>query len=619
MKCINCANLIPDASVVCPYCNAKVEPVVQATPVYNVDAGNNGVPITPVQPVLPQDQNMTVPPVLEPAPVIEPVSPVAPSQTTPVSPVVEPVVASPNVENNVVEPMNNVNNVETNGGMPQVPTAPMETLDSPSVDPVESVAVLGGSEVPPAEPITLSTEVAGGEKLGSTAPVKERKKKKLLLIIIIALIALLLIGGGVFAYMYEFKSGDKRIDIIVDALFADFNRMSNENFEVSSGTYNMKFDVSTSSEKMGAKISGKYATDLSKKLIDYTINVDSLNIGEELLDESLNVELYMNENKIYVLLQNFYDKYIYTDLDTDFLLGIEQNDINYKLMINNFKAALKAALKGSNYKQTVGDANIAGKKEKANVITMSINTTTTKRMMSIFYNNLMRNNLFLEECAKLANSDAQAVKKSLQEALDSLETLEIEGVTNINIYTKLIGNGFVGMTATSINGEEKTNIVIAPVNSGYNMTISENGTKLADFTINRVKKTTSTTREETMTVKLILNVEEEVYTVDAEIGVIDDINPKVEKVNVKNSVDVKYLPEADMYGILTKITQFGKLGILVSDFIGVMSPAATGTPEECALPINCQDGSNGFKTCTVYADSTKSTTKEVMCPTNPTT
>lgn len=619
MKCINCANLIPDASVVCPYCNAKVEPVVQATPVYNVDAGNNGVPITPVQPVLPQDQNMTVPPVLEPAPVIEPVSPVAPSQTTPVSPVVEPVVASPNVENNVVEPMNNVNNVETNGGMPQVPTAPMETLDIPSVAPVESVAVLGGSEVPPAEPITLSTEVAGGEKLGSTAPVKERKKKKLLLIIIIALIALLLIGGGVFAYMYEFKSGDKRIDIIVDALFADFNRMSNENFEVSSGTYNMKFDVSTSSEKMGAKISGKYATDLSKKLIDYTINVDSLNIGEELLDESLNVELYMNENKIYVLLQNFYDKYIYTDLDTDFLLGIEQNDINYKLMINNFKAALKAALKGSNYKQTVGDANIAGKKEKANVITMSINTTTTKRMMSIFYNNLMRNNLFLEECAKLANSDAQAVKKSLQEALDSLETLEIEGVTNINIYTKLIGNGFVGMTATSINGEEKTNIVIAPVNSGYNMTISENGTKLADFTINRVKKTTSTTREETMTVKLILNVEEEVYTVDAEIGVIDDINPKVEKVNVKNSVDVKYLPEADMYGILTKITQFGKLGILVSDFIGVMSPAATGTPEECALPINCQDGSNGFKTCTVYADSTKSTTKEVMCPTNPTT
>ena len=76
MKCISCGNLIPDASVVCPYCNSKVQPEAPATPVYDVkpsepvmtpppvasseqNSMTSAIPETPSQPVLPQDQGMS--------------------------------------------------------------------------------------------------------------------------------------------------------------------------------------------------------------------------------------------------------------------------------------------------------------------------------------------------------------------------------------------------------------------------------------------------------------------------------------------------------------------------------------------------------------------------------
>ncbi|MBQ8242962.1 MAG: hypothetical protein IJZ40_05775, partial [Bacteroidaceae bacterium] len=46
--------------------------------------------------------------------------------------------------------------------------------------------------------------------------------------------------------------------------------------------------------------------DIPNGIVDYTLNIESLNMGQELLDAgTLNLELYLADNKAYVLLQNF--------------------------------------------------------------------------------------------------------------------------------------------------------------------------------------------------------------------------------------------------------------------------------------------------------------------------
>ena len=66
---------------------------------------------------------------------------------------------------------------------------------------------------------------------------KKKKKGKLILIIVIAVILLALIGGGVFVYFYEFRSGDTRIDKVVNGLLSFTNGVKNENVELGSGSY----------------------------------------------------------------------------------------------------------------------------------------------------------------------------------------------------------------------------------------------------------------------------------------------------------------------------------------------------------------------------------------------
>ena len=54
MKCINCNQEIPDTSNVCPFCNNKVEPLVNSAEALGIQ--NNVLPNTPENYVLPKDQ-----------------------------------------------------------------------------------------------------------------------------------------------------------------------------------------------------------------------------------------------------------------------------------------------------------------------------------------------------------------------------------------------------------------------------------------------------------------------------------------------------------------------------------------------------------------------------------
>lgn len=637
MKCISCGNLIPDASVVCPYCNSKVQPEAPATPVYDVKPSEpvmtpppvasseqnlmtSAIPETPSQPVLPQDQGMSFASAVSSntgatnnsvSTGTVQSSDGMMSSGTPVQgrPAETNSTASVGQVSTPLQPSeNSLNNVGAiNNSQPVNPAPVGNTVNQNS-----GVSSNNGM-VPPQPPINANPneaqvlanqgQVVSGEKIATMTPAEPKKKKKgkLILIIVIAVILLALIGGGVFVYFYEFRSGDTRIDKVVNGLLSFTNGVKNENVELGSGSYTIDATIGADDQQFGFALNGKYAFDLSKKLVDTTVNVESLNLGQELLEEELNLEVYLYDSKMYLLFQNFFEKYISYPIEgyDELFSGVEQNDINYALIINAYKTAIKSALKASNYSQTIKDVDINGSTQKANVITMNLTEANQKSMIRAFVNTLKNNNTALEEMAKVSGEDVATIESNLDAMIDNDDYL-LNNSMVIEIYTEMLGDEFLGVHCTMDTEDDTTNIIdLFPITNGYSLSVREDDQEMINMDVTSTEKNTSTTRESTVSVTAVFYSDGTAANIEVSMGIVEDVNPNVEEVNVRNSVDYRYLSDAEKQQIINSVSQFGTLGLIVSPYLQQLLPITTPTD-----PNAVTTDPNASQTDTTVTDET---------------
>ena len=637
MKCISCGNLIPDASVVCPYCNSKVQPEAPATPVYDVkpsepvmtpppvasseqNSMTSAIPETPSQPVLPQDQGMSFASLVSSntGATNNSVSTGTVQSSDGMMSSGTPVQGRPAETNSTVSvgqvstPLqpseNSLNNVGAiNNSQPVNPAPVGNTVNQNS-----GVSSNNGM-VPPQPPINANPneaqvlanqgQVVSGEKIATMTPAEPKKKKKgkLILIIVIAVILLALIGGGVFVYFYEFRSGDTRIDKVVNGLLSFTNGVKNENVELGSGSYTIDATIGADDQQFGFALNGKYAFDLSKKLVDTTVNVESLNLGQELLEEELNLEVYLYDSKMYLLFQNFFEKYISYPIEgyDELFSGVEQNDINYALIINAYKTAIKSALKASNYSQTIKDVDINGSTQKANVITMNLTEANQKSMIRAFVNTLKNNNTALEEMAKVSGEDVATIESNLDAMIDNDDYL-LNNSMVIEIYTEMLGDEFLGVHCTMDTEDDTTNIIdLFPITNGYSLSVREDDQEIINMDVTSTEKNTSTTRESTVSVTAVFYSDGTAANIEVSMGIVEDVNPNVEEVNVRNSVDYRYLSDAEKQQIINSVSQFGTLGLIVSPYLQQLLPITTPTD-----PNAVTTDPNASQTDTTVTDET---------------
>ena len=272
MRCNSCGNEIPNGSKMCPFCNAVIEDGTQNfNESENLNTANNAV--NEAQNAVNTNQNT--------------VNAVNANQST----------------TNAVNG-ENLGNVEnelpiTNEGIERV-----NNLNQG--DYIEGAT----PELPKAEP---------------------KSKRGLIIGIIAGVIALVVVLLGVFFYMSQFKSADKRITNVVNKAFSEL-KFNNDNLEKASGNMNVDGKVSVGSTSYSASFDAKYGVDMLEKLINFDITLNNLNVGMELLDEPLHVNTYIENSKVYALFSNFYDKYVYTNVDgmDEIFNVVEQNDIDYK-------------------------------------------------------------------------------------------------------------------------------------------------------------------------------------------------------------------------------------------------------------------------------------------------
>lgn len=570
MKCMSCGNLIPDASTVCPYCNSNIGPVAAETPV----TPEVSVQTTPVAPA-PEMVVPTAPVTPEVAPV-QMAAPVVPE--TPATPVL------PQDQGTVSAPVT-----------PEVAASFQQPVEMAPVQP-EIVPTPAPTTTMVANGITPEGGFTGGEKIASTVEAKKSNKGKLIAILVVAVILIAGIVAGVLYYNSQYKSADKRIDSIVNGMFKDLANIKNEDVELASGTYAFEGSVNVNEVSYSAKLNGKYAFDIANQVADYTLNVESINMGQELLDSgALNLELYAEKHKVYFLLQNFYEKYIYIDTEgmTEVTTDTEEElELDVNTMVIAIREATKAGLKAAPNTQTVGEVTIGGTKQKANIVEIQLNEDSAKKILKGFVNSLANNDKFLDEIARVSGEDKAEVKEGLLSVLEEDETNtdeEYEDFTpdstttgSIIFYTAMFGEEFLGSTIKTNQVYDKKDenydaeyyedskvvLNIYPKGNALKVDMTMNDKKLLEMSLEENYEKNSTEEKNETDFSITLHSEESgAVTIKFKTTVTSDLQPKVDKVNTKDSIAFENLTETDITNIYDKVKNYGTFGMLIDSIL----------------------------------------------------
>lgn len=398
------------------------------------------------------------------------------------------------------------------------------------------------------------TVVSNGSELVTPTmePTKKKGKKGLIIGIVLALIVVVVAILGVFGYMFLYKSADKRITTVIDNAFKKVSNVSN-NETKASGTLSLDGRVSVGSTTYSAKLNAKYGVDLANKLMNFDVSVESLNVGMELLDETLKVNTYLKDSNVYLYFSNFYDKYIYTKVDglDEIFNSTTTTDIDSKVLIDGFKDAIKAGLLAADKTQKM--------KANSNVVTIKLNKENQAKIANAAKKSILENDKFLTELSKISGKDKSEIKSSLEEETITEQIEDADGY--IELLTNIFGNEFEGMNIV-------TNIFeINITNEDIAFKVMENGKEQANGKIKFTSKKGAKTNEITANISLTAYISEKAYTIELNVKNESDVNPSVENPDLKNAVEFSSLSQEDILDIYTKVSKFGKLGSILSNYI----------------------------------------------------
>ena len=493
MRCNSCGNEIPNGSKMCPFCNAVIEDGTQNfNESENLNTANNAV--NAAQNAVNANLNTT---------------------------------DAVNTNQDTTNAFNGDNLENTEVILP-IADENIEVVDnSNSSDVIEGAT----PELPKEEP---------------------KKNKKLIIGIVAGVIALVVILLGVFFYMSQFKSADKRITNVVNKAFSEL-KFNNDNLEKTSGNMNVDGKVSVGSTSYSASFDVKYGVDMLEKLMNFNITLNNLNVGMELLDEPLHVNTYIADSKVYALFSNFYDKYVYTNVDgmDEIFNVVEQNDIDYKVVVDGFKEAMIAGLKSADKKQNLKGMN--------NVIKIELTESNQKKITEAAKKSALNNDKFLTELTKLTGKDIKTLKSELEN-----ENVT-ENIKDTKGYIELVTN-FFGSELIELNVKTEE-IELNVKDKIVSFKLVQDSKTIGEGKINLETKKNAKTKDTTMKIEMTIYVENQAYSVDLNVKVSDDVNPSVEKTDLKNSVNIENMSQDDMLTIYDKVSKFGKLGVFISQYL----------------------------------------------------
>jgi hypothetical protein len=395
----------------------------------------------------------------------------------------------------------------------------------------------------------------------SIKPIEKKKKKRKVLIII--LVILILLCGGFYYYDNYFITPKKVFEKGIDQ--ANSSLVKNT---TSANTYTgyVKANIKTTDLNVGGTIN--YAIDYSgqKILLDY----DTKYKDQALLSG----KAYLTSDKIYLYLNNIYNKYIYLDnSDSEFNSLFKKVDSTDLTNIENSLAkALKNSLTDEYYsKQREGTKNI---------YILTINKDNNNEFFKNLLTNLENDSTFIKSYANISNKSETDVKKDMDDDISKFSsntTNNDDSTYVIKIYATMLTNEINKIEMNISNDEVNNNLVLNIVDENtVNYSFETNYQSEIDKEAGKERTTTtysgtitSSISGSTTTIKITVNDSQN--TSDSyDLEYSQTANGTVTLPDVSNAINYNDLSDTDILNIYTNLMNNPGFVTLYSEYSSKM-------------------------------------------------
>lgn len=357
----------------------------------------------------------------------------------------------------------------------------------------------------------------------------EKKKVPILQIFGIIILILLLASG---IYYYFVIDNPKTI---LKTYFNSIPSIDNINYPKYI-EYSLKVNVDSNNKENEA------LCDLLNKLIlniksnnneEYNSYIFNLGYEDKVLP-NIKLQTKNNENKIYLLLEDIYDKTIEIDLGNEEhkdISKIDKDDIEkeFNNIYDILKEEIKNILEKGEYSKKIE------KLDKKIVRKYTINIS--KDTLTNTFNNLLNNKDFITSCTKITNQSEEKVTKEIKDIINDLTDI------NFSIYQELINKNIIKYEITFDNEI----ITMTYSNNMYTFTYKEDdkviytGTITIDRNDNNITmyfNTTHITDNENIKTNIIIKTND---------------TSNIELLDTTNSININDISDKEMNNILNNI------------------------------------------------------------------
>ena len=265
-------------------------------------------------------------------------------------------------------------------------------------------------------------------------------------------------------------------------------------------------------------------------------------------NELLNLSLLLNGNTniSYIKFNNLFDKVLMLKSDvnkdgTEISVDFDNNLGDYVELRDSMLNALKKSLENANYKKELVDLNAS----KATKSTLFVD----KSFVESYYNNLLQDDVFVKNYAKVNNMTEDKVKDELNNKISSFKEENQELV----VYTSLIKNEFLRLQFDSSD----SNLIINKNGTNYNYEYSEDGILKYSGVVSISKLADETT--------LGVNLEMVEEKVNLNINCTYSQTDSVEALDIANAVNITELSEQEMSDLNSKLAENNAFKELFAD------------------------------------------------------
>lgn len=404
------------------------------------------------------------------------------------------------------------------------------------------------------------------EIMGNEIVSFEKNKNKSKVLLSLLSIIILIIVSTVIIYFYINSNPLLAIKYNTNKLTKNLTEQIEQQEKIKKVSGNLQIDYNIESNDInlkeffeylnGIKLVANYKIDKEQKIMQTELKTTYKN--EKLVDTNI----YMQDEKSFILLPDAFDKYITIDLSKEYnnIFNTSENNEEIKVIIKSVNQAFQKSIKKEYLTSEDKTITIDDKKTKTTKISMKLDEKKLTKVTKEFLVYLKEDKEFIKSAVTISKN--KNIKEELKNLIDTISYDNNTDIT-LSIYCKGIIKEVVRYEAELKLNEEKYNISITKHKDKYNFNIKQEDLIIAKGTITKDK---NNDKEKTSLETSIM----ELGTLTINIINQEEKNPIINKKEIKESINYEELTEKQIEEIKTNISKnrgFEKLSTVFSSLI----------------------------------------------------